>query len=247
MKTITTLALIALTVLSASAQFGQSTLNLRMNDNSPFKVYIDGQQTGGVSNVAKLSNLQGGKHFLQIYRVDNSWGYENLDNAYRGFIVLTYNAESWVTVYPEMQKIKFDDIRAFADPSQYNPNKIDCRFPKLPVREKYHEQLENHFLPAPVQPLPMCQNDFAQLKQTISNAGFENTRLQIFKQALAYNYFTTAQVRELMDMFWFEGTKVEVAKLAYPKTLDQNNYYLVNNEFSFSSSVSELGDYIAMR
>jgi hypothetical protein len=89
--------------------------------------------------------------------------------------------------------------------------------------------------------------DFSQLKQTIDNARFENTRLSIFKQALNYNYFTTAQVRELMDLFWFENSKLEVAKIAYPKTIDQNNYYQVNNEFSFSSSVNELGQYIAMR
>ncbi len=248
MKRIITLALITLTVLSASAQFGQSILNLRLNDNAPFKVFIDGQQTGGVGSVARISNLQGGKHFLQVYRVGNTWGHHGMNSAFRGMIVLTANAESWVTVFPEMQKVKFDDIRAFMDPC--NPNKVDVRYPRLPVRERCENELQNRAPIAPVTPIgpmPMCQNDFSQLKQTIDNAGFESTRLTIFKQALCYNYFTTSQVRELMQLFWFESSKLEVAKLAYPKTLDQNNYYLVNNEFGFSSSVNALGDYIAMR
>lgn len=248
MKRIITLALITLTVLSASAQFGQSILNLRLNDNAPFKVFIDGQQTGGVGSVARISNLQGGKHFLQVYRVGNTWGHHGMNSAFRGMIVLTANAESWVTVFPEMQKVKFDDIRAFMDPC--NPNKVDVRYPRLPVRERCENELQNRAPIAPVTPIgpmPMCQNDFSQLKQTIDNAGFESTRLTIFKQALCYNYFTTSQVRELMQLFWFESSKLEVAKLAYPKTLDQNNYYLVNNEFGFSSSVNTLGDYIAMR
>jgi len=93
----------------------------------------------------------------------------------------------------------------------------------------------------------MAPADFEQLKRTIDNAGFESTRLTIFKQALAYNYFTTAQVRDLMNLFWFESSKLDVAKLAYNKTVDPYNYYLVNNEFNFSSSVNALGDYIAMR
>jgi len=242
MKKVFTLALIALTVLSASAQFGQSILNLRLSDNAPFKVYIDGQQTGGVGNVARLTNLHGGKHFLQVMRVGNSWGHHGMNSAFKGMIVLTANAESWVTVFPEMQKVKFDDIRAFADPNQCHP--------RLPVRERCETELQPRCPIAPVTPIgpmPMCQNDFSQLKQTIDNAGFESTRLNIFKQALGYNYFTTSQVRELMQLFWFESSKLEVAKLAYPKTVDQNNYYLVNNEFGFSSSVNALGDYIAMR
>ena len=248
-KKVFTLAVIALTVLSASAQFGQSILNLRLNDNAPFKVFIDGRQTGGVDNVIQLSNLQGGNHFLQVYKIGRAsghgHGYGQTFNAFSGMIVLTANAESWVTVYPELHKVKFDDIRAFMDPN--NTNKLDVRLPKPLIHERCENELPNHAPITPIGPMPMCAGDFSQLKQTITNADFENTRLSIFKQALPYNYFTTSQVRELMHLFWFEGTKLDVAKLAYPKTIDRNNYYLVNNEFSFSGSVDELGNYIAMR
>lgn len=247
MKKVFTLAVIALTVLSASAQFGQSILNLRLSDNAPFKVIIDGREAGNISNNAKLTNLQGGNHFLQVYRVGNGWGHHGTNTAFRGMIVLTANAESWVTVYPDMQKVKFDDIRAFVDPSECKPDMTLNQHPLQPLHGRCGNEFQNHFPQAPVGPVAMCPGDFNQLKQTIDNAGFENTRLTIFKQALKYNYLTTAQVRELMDLFWFEGSKLEVAKLAYPKTVDQNNYYLVNNEFSFSSSVNELGDYLAMR
>jgi len=252
MKRTITIAILALTVLSASAQFGQSILNLRLSDNTPFKVYIDGQQTGGVDDIIRISNLQGGNHFLQVYKIGRAsghgHGFGQTCSAFSGVIVLTANVESWVTVYPELQKVKFDDIRAFMDPC--NHDKLDIRFPKLPLRNRCENEQTNYFPSAPITPvgpMPMCAGEFNQLKQTINNAGFENTRLSIFKQALRYNYFTTAQVREIMDLFWFEGTKLDVAKLAYPKTVDQNNYYLVNNEFSFSGSVDELGNYIAMR
>ena len=254
MKRIITIALFALTVLSASAQFGQSVLNLRLSDNGQFKVFLDGQPSNTVYNVARLTNLRGGQHLLQIFKVGNSnghgHGYGHSYSAFNGMIMLTGNAESWVTVYPDMQKVMFDDIRAFAEPAPCKPDLTICRFPKLPVRERCETGLQSHapFAPVtPIGPMAMCAPEFNQLKQTIGNAGFENTRLSIFKQALPYNYFTTAQVRELMDLFWFEGTKLDVAKLAYPKTVDQNNYYLVNNEFNFSGSVDELGNYIAIR
>ncbi len=244
MKRIITLTLFAFAVLSAGAQYGKSVLNLRLNDNAPFKVFIDGQQLGGIDNTIRLANLNGGNHFLQVYRVIKVRGFSNQRPAFSGNVVLTGNAESWATVYPEVQKIKFDDIRAFA-PNHPNPNQFNPRAPKplVPCTEEVYETYPT----APVGPCAMAIADFNQLKNTLDNAAFENTRLSIFKQALGYNYFTTAQVRELMDLFWFENSKLEVAKLAYPKTVDPNNYYLVNNEFSFSSSVNELGNYIAMR
>lgn len=246
MKRIITLAFIALTVLTASAQFVPSVLNLRMSDNAPFKVIIDGHKTGGMSNTATLTNLRSGQHSLQIYKVRNVWGQQKLTRVFNGMIVLTANAESWATVYPELQKIKFDDIRALGL-TPCCPNLVNPRHPKLPVHVRCETETPTYFPPAPVGPVAMCAPEFNQLKQTIGDAGFENTRLSIFKQALPYNYFTTAQVRELMDLYWFEGTKLDVAKLAYDKTVDQNNYYLVNNEFSFSGSVDDLGNYISMR
>ena len=260
MKRLLTFALVVFSILSASAQYGQSVLNLRLSDNGPFRATIDGRPVStAVGSNATIANLEGGKHFLQVYRVGNNWGHHHQDNAFQGTILLSANAESWVTVYPEMQKVKFDNIQALAQPSPFNPNKIDCNYPKGPLQGEYEHHEEHHedhhydhhegnyFPPVPVGPCAMNPNDFAQLKQTIANASFEETRITIFKQALAYNYFSTSQVRELMDQFWFEGSKLEVAKLAYPKTVDQNNYYLVNNEFSFSSSVDDLGNYIAMK
>ncbi|HLP49327.1 MAG TPA: DUF4476 domain-containing protein [Chitinophagales bacterium] len=245
MRSIITLAIFALSVLSASAQYGQSILNLRISDNSQFKVYIDGNPAGRVSNSIKINNLQPGKHMLQVVRINYEWGRPYEEVVYGSGIVLTANAESWVTVLPELRRIKFDNIVAFNTPCP-KPNHGSLYQPVMPGNQCSTDAPV--FVPvAPVGPCAMNPNDFGQLKRTIDNAGFESTRLTIFKQAAAYNYFTTAQVRELMDLFWFENTKLEVAKVAYNKTIDQNNYYLVNNEFSFSSSVNQLGEYIAMR
>lgn len=245
MKTIITLALFALSFFSASAQFGQSVLNLRISDNSPFKVYIDGQLTSNrLSNSVKIDNLQPGKHMLQVVRVTSTWGHSYEEVVYGSGIVLSANTESWVTVLPELRKIKFDNIIALNKPV-YCPPVPGPNF--YPVRPGANQCTTDAPVFVPTGPCAMNVNDFEQLKQTIDNAGFESTRLTIFKQALTYNYFTTAQVRQLMDLFWFESSKLEVAKAAYAKTVDQNNYYLVNNEFGFSSSVNALGDYIAMR
>lgn len=251
MRSIITLALIAFSFLSATAQYGRSVLNLRLSNNAPFRVVIDGQQSSVVSNATRLTNLTAGKHFIQVYRANEfrgrCRGYSYPASSFSGYVSVTANAETWATIYPEWQRVQIDEIRAFNNwPNQGEPTTCE---PRRPQQQQHDCEpvITSNCPPVPAGPFAMNPADFSQLKQTIDNAGFESTRMKIFKQALNYNYFTTAQVRELMDLFWFENSKLEVAKAAYPKTLDQNNYYLVNNEFSFSSSVNELGQYIAMR
>jgi hypothetical protein len=55
---------------------------------------------------------------------------------------------------------------------------------------------------------------------------------------------TTAQVSQIMALFSFEDSKLDFAKFAYGRTYDLSNYFMVNNAFTFSSSVDELNDFI---
>lgn len=223
-----------------------SVLNIRLSDNSPFKLILDGQQAGDIANRNGINNLPAGRHYIQVYKVGSEWGYETLDNVYRGFITVAPATESFITVSLHGNQLQYDKVLAL---NQYSRPLNDlCVYPVKPVRTQHPVRpFPTTVCEAPVRPMAMNNVDFEQLKRTISNGSFESTRLNIFKQALAYNYFTTAQVCDLMDQFWFESTKLEVAKISYPKTIDQQNYYLVNNQFGFSSSVNELGEYIAMR
>ena len=81
----------------------------------------------------------------------------------------------------------------------------------------------------------------------LTNYNFESTRMTVAKQLVNNNYFNSRQVGRLMQQMTFESSKLELAKYAYSKTLDKNNYFLVNDQFSFESSITELTDYIALR
>ncbi|HEU4719584.1 MAG TPA: DUF4476 domain-containing protein [Bacteroidia bacterium] len=90
----------------------------------------------------------------------------------------------------------------------------------------------------------MSPNDFQVLKNTVSNQSFDSDKLIIAKQAVNMNHLSSQQAYELVQLMTFESTKVELAKYAYGRTVDPGNYYLVNNAFTFSSSVSDLATYI---
>ena len=58
------------------------------------------------------------------------------------------------------------------------------------------------------------------------------------------NFFTTAQVKSMMSLFNFENNKLAIAKQAYAKTLDKENYRCIADELSFSGSKEALARFI---
>ncbi|NNM15204.1 MAG: DUF4476 domain-containing protein [Bacteroidia bacterium] len=90
----------------------------------------------------------------------------------------------------------------------------------------------------------MDAQQFGMFKQTLKNQSFESTRLRMAKQVISQNYFTTVQVSELMRLFNFDSKRLELAKHAYGRTIDKENYYSVSNMLSFNSSIDELMRFI---
>lgn len=93
-------------------------------------------------------------------------------------------------------------------------------------------------------PYPMSPQDFAGIKASILSKSFESTKLEIAKQVLGQRCMTSGQVTEIMSCFDFESTKLDFAKFAYGRTYDLGNYYMVNDAFTFESSINDLNRYI---
>lgn len=90
----------------------------------------------------------------------------------------------------------------------------------------------------------MNDGDFTSAKSSIKSKSFEDSKMTLAKQIISNNCLSTAQVKEIMQMFSFEDTKLDLAKYAYNKTIDPNNYFKLNDAFTFESSIEELDAYI---
>lgn len=93
-------------------------------------------------------------------------------------------------------------------------------------------------------PWPMTDLDFKDVKQTIASKSFEDSKLNIAKQVTSSNCLFSSEVKEIMDLFNFEDSRLEFAKFAYRYTFDVGNYYKVNEAFRFESSIDELSKFI---
>ncbi len=90
----------------------------------------------------------------------------------------------------------------------------------------------------------MSNHNFNRLMDMLKKEHFDDDRLSIAKQALVSNNMNVNQVSAIMDQFTFDHSKLDFAKSAYRKTVDKENYFVINGKFTFSSSVSDLNNFI---
>lgn len=87
---------------------------------------------------------------------------------------------------------------------------------------------------------PMADATFQTQLATVKKQSFSDTKIKVAKTMISKNCLSTAQVANLLSAFSFEGDKLEMAKFAYPFTIDKDNYLTLTETFKFSSSTSEL-------
>ncbi len=202
-----------------------SQLNLRIADKGKFEVIFNNLFLGNTGNDFTLNNLAPGRYPLTVARtISTHWGLQK-KIIYNGVIDIPAgsNVNAEVDRFNRLQLSYYPIV-----PPAYTPG--HCGTPT-----GYYEPM----------PVGMHPTAFGQLKNAVNNQWFESGKLQVAKQGIMSNNLTAAQVAELMQLFSFESSRLEIAKMAFANTIDKQNYYIVNNEFWFSSSVAELDQYIS--
>ncbi|RTQ47496.1 DUF4476 domain-containing protein [Hymenobacter gummosus] len=84
-----------------------------------------------------------------------------------------------------------------------------------------------------------------QLIQAVRARSFSDQKVLLAKQALADSDIRSEDLRRLLQSgFDFDQGKLELAKYAYSRVADRQNFYRVYDTFSFDSSIREMQQYI---
>lgn len=90
----------------------------------------------------------------------------------------------------------------------------------------------------------MSSASFNDLLKHINDAGFESERMNIAEQAITQNNLSSSQLVKIMQALSFESSRLTIAKLVYPKLVDPENIYQINQGFNFSSSKDEFNRFV---
>lgn len=235
MKKIIFIFLIGVNALTSFGQIIQqkSELNLSVYNNIEFTMIFDAVVYSKPSNTYRVENIIPGSHSLQMFRVEK---YRTYDGFWDQKYVLMFSA--MVTI-PENSR-----ITALIDQSNQFVTVSSERIIEIGRRDGWGERDGDRDRDRDRRPRCMSENQFNELRSSVSSKPFEETKLSIAKEAIAANGIRTSQVVELMELMTFEDTKLALAKYAYAYTIDKNEYYLVNDAFTFSSSIDDLSQYI---
>lgn len=93
----------------------------------------------------------------------------------------------------------------------------------------------------------IADGDYQSIKKSIESKSFEDSKLTMAQQVTKKNCMSSEQIKGIMSLFSFEDSKLTYAKFAYDYCTDKNNYYKLNDEFDFESSIEALDKYISSK
>ncbi len=95
-----------------------------------------------------------------------------------------------------------------------------------------------------VGPQAMPEGAFINFLQALNDRSFDSQRINVAELGISQNYFTSQQVRRIMEAFTFDNKRLDVAKMAYHKVVDPQNYTIVFDLFTFDNNVNKLIEYM---
>ena len=90
----------------------------------------------------------------------------------------------------------------------------------------------------------MRQSDFKNFFRMYQEESFDKDKLAFFRAQKNIVSFTTEQVGQLMEELSFDDNKFIIAQEAYPNVVDPQNYYQLQNKFTFSSGKKKLSEFL---
>lgn len=230
MKTISTLLTSFLLTASGFAAGLRPTASLTVKsaDRSPIVVIIDGKCFNLGSNSVMINNLEPTYHDVKVYQQTFNGPVElfgkDCDVLFNSSVLLKPRTSLLIAI---------DDCGAIT------MNETRARTPRIGDTWQ-PAKYDHHFKPDNIYSKAIDNNEFDRVLWAINKESFETNKMTSAEQIISANYFTTAQLKQLLRLFSFEGNKLQLAKLGYDKVVDQSNYYSLSDLFTFNSSRDEL-------
>lgn len=263
MKNIFTLLLGGLLTTSAFA----NNITLTFPNNRNYQVTIDGRNVNSYdysnNNTVYLNNLQYGQHTIEVYRMKkNGWGNKNrpvYSSSFSSSPQYDLNIAIDNNGRVQMYQTKSNDYGRNSRGNNKGYDNNDDRWGKHKDHDgdddrgrdnrkngdynndnhnnggyNSSDRNTNHYSQA------MSDYDFNQLVQKINKQWIG--KMGTAKDGINNNYFSTYQVKQILQIFSSENDRLELAKLSYRNVVDQQNFRQLYDLFSRQSQ-TELDRY----
>ena len=263
MKKVILFAVILLGSLQSFAGWKNAILRLKHEMGRSISVSVDGRKYNKIGRSLTVGDLPAGNHRIKIYKYNsNGYGYANGILIYQGVMNLRPGRIYYAIVSNDgtldieenccidnygywNNNDNWDQVETMDnDPSHDHDNNWNNNTNWNNNNGNGHNQQDNTDGTWGSFNGQMSEGRFSQLISQIQKASFETSKGSVAKQALKTNKITCQQLLRILNEFSFESTKLQFAKDAYKNVIDRNNYYLINDTFTFQSSKDDLLEFL---
>ena len=210
-----------------------SRFRIRDIDNRPIRVQIDRGPIITDARSAVIDYISPGQHQITVWIKGNYRNPHTFRLVHTGIIQIPAGSDVRA-ILGRNNRVRIHDIQPFVYPMAATP-------------------FASTVYPYPVTghcgthgPTGMDEDRFSHVLAAMDHAGFESTRLQLARQAIqSSGIIRTAQLRKMLIRLDFENSRLNLARMAYHYTADQNGYYSLFDLFQFDSSIRELSHMMA--
>ncbi len=213
--------------------FSQSTVSLTFFDGRPFSVDLDGKDYGYFQEEF-YTELGGGKYHIKIFDGVRA----SLKPVFEGDIEIPYKSSTFAFINSDF---RYEVYKQYFHNDRRQICECDCEYCRKCVHKthegrRYNDEENNGY---------MSDKEFSELLTNVNAITYDDNKKEMILMALEKNYVSAEQVKKLVLSVTFENTKLEIAKNAYSKTVDRENYYKILTAFTFESTIQDLKDFLS--
>ncbi len=209
-------------VAAVSTVNAQSLLKVLTTDGRRINVMLDGRYFNKTGTSVTIGDLPRGKHRIKIF---------NATPGRRGRLYEEVIDEGKVRTEDGM--VTLLTLDPDADKVDMQEQDINTYLAAHPIPKPSNQQNNNYTngnsrypgqsMQQPLQ-ATLTTSKIDQLKTDVAGKNTDTEKMNIAKDELKSETFTTQQVGTMMDLFSFESSKLDFVEWAYDKTLDKNYY-----------------------
>lgn len=233
MKRLLLLTLLLVCTISTFAQRGAS-LRIQLSTNRVLAVSIDDRHYDRQGTSLTIGEVPAGRHYIKVYSYHVSRnGARRPNMVYSGYIDLKPASRNMAVVDPFQRKMTMRTTQTF------DRNDNDVYEDWNDRRDNRRNDRDDNY-----NDNSLLNSEVSDLGARIRDRSTDGDKLKLVQSALTGRTYYTEQLRPMLGWFSFESTKLEFAKWAYDNAIDKDNYWKLEDVFSFSSSKNELTAYI---
>ncbi|MBL7718299.1 MAG: DUF4476 domain-containing protein [Flavipsychrobacter sp.] len=226
----------------AERRMADASLRIKLTTDQLVSISVDDRYYERRTRSITVGNIPAGRHYLKVYNFRETRGGNGRANlVYSGYVDLKPNSFNAAVVDPLRKKMTMRTTQSFDrnTPNDYYESWNDRRDDnQWNDRDRDRDRWNDNVL---------RNQDVTDLNLRVKDRITDGDKVKLMQQVLTSRSYYTDQLRTMMGWLSFESSKLDFAKWAYDNALDKENYWKLEDLFSFSSSKDELTSYVQSR